>query len=120
MNTCSECIHYEICDEWSPYYLSDKAKKCEHFKSRSRFVELPCLQDSVCTHICKAEGLVNSFSIFAKILESDGETVTIDRFQKFGALHIGAITISQADFERYYAPVTEAERKLREKMEEIK
>lgn len=44
--TCKECIHYDIClirDE-----LSDDESKvvsvleCEHFKARSRFVELPC------------------------------------------------------------------------------
>ena len=44
--TCKECIHYDIClirDE-----LSDDESKvvsvleCEHFKDRSRFVELPC------------------------------------------------------------------------------
>lgn len=46
MATCKECIHYDIClirDE-----LSDDESKvvsvleCEHFKDRSRFVELPC------------------------------------------------------------------------------
>lgn len=45
MATCKECIHYDIClirDE-----LSDDESKvvsvleCEHFKDRSRFVELP-------------------------------------------------------------------------------
>ena len=47
--TCKECIHYEICEEQDAI-LGEKTideivgveNHCEHFKPKSRFVELPC------------------------------------------------------------------------------
>ncbi len=59
MATCKNCIHYELCEE---AYISECAEllntdvdaidrtkinmsecdSCEHFKDRSKFVELPC------------------------------------------------------------------------------
>ena len=33
-------------------------------------------------------------------------------FKKFGSLHIGIITISREDFERYYKEITEAEKRV--------
>ncbi len=118
MKKCNDCIHYEICEEWSPYYLNGEAKKCSYFKNKRDWIALPCLKDEQFTHICKSKGLVNGFSIFAKVLKSDDENVTIDRFQKFGALHIGAITISKSNFDLYYDSITEAEKKMHSNMGE--
>ena len=51
--TCKDCIHYEACEDFTRHKLSperakellpilrDKGRTCEHFKDRSRFVELP-------------------------------------------------------------------------------
>ena len=36
MATCKECVHNNICN------LQHIEKYCDHFKDRSRFVELPC------------------------------------------------------------------------------
>lgn len=61
------------------------------------------------THICKAKGLVNGFSIFARVVDETDDTVTIERYQEFGALKIRNITISKEDFERYYKKISEVQ-----------
>ena len=50
--TCKDCIHVEVCEDFTRHKLSperakellpilrDKGRTCEHFKDRSRFVEL--------------------------------------------------------------------------------
>ena len=50
--TCKDCVHYEPCLEWAtdlfgadtqfPYKAKEGEKLCDHFKPKSRFVELPC------------------------------------------------------------------------------
>lgn len=39
--TCKDCIHYDICT--MAFASCDMAyEECEHFKEKSRFIELPC------------------------------------------------------------------------------
>ena len=50
--TCKDCIHYDACKDWAidcfgensvfPYSGKTKEGPCEHFKDKSRFIELPC------------------------------------------------------------------------------
>ena len=60
MATCKDCVHVDVCEDLTRYKLSpkraeellsllrEKGKTCEHFKDRSRFVELPYkLGDSI-------------------------------------------------------------------------
>ena len=47
MATCKECVHNNICNikqkyNHPKYPLQHIEKYCQHFKDRSRFVELPC------------------------------------------------------------------------------
>lgn len=59
------------------------------------------------THICKSDNdyYPTTFSIYARIVDEDDKSVTLDRFQKFGALPLKSITISKEDFCRYYKPI---------------
>lgn len=59
------------------------------------------------THICKSDNDLypTTFSIYARLVEDYGKSVTIERFQKFGALPLKSITISKDDFDRYYKPI---------------
>ena len=42
--TCNDCVHNEICQKFGgPFNISDADTSCTNFKSRSRFVELPCV-----------------------------------------------------------------------------
>lgn len=57
MATCADCVHVEVCEDLTRAKLSPKraeellsvlrehGKTCEHFKDRSRFVELPDVGD---------------------------------------------------------------------------
>lgn len=60
MATCADCVHVEVCEDFTRAKLSSKraeeleellsvlrehGKTCEHFKDRSRFVELPDVGD---------------------------------------------------------------------------
>lgn len=64
------------------------------------------------THICKSDNDLypTTFSIYARLVEDYGESVTIERFQKFGALPLKSITISKDDFDRYYKPIKESDK----------
>ena len=47
MATCKDCVHNNICNikqryNHPKYALQHIEKYCEHFKDRSRFVDLPC------------------------------------------------------------------------------
>ena len=118
--TCKDCLHFDACDISAVYFGGDIGSKnfreyekrknveldCDTFKDKSRFIEV---DENYYTHICKARGLIDEFSIFARVVDQTENAVTIERYQKFGALKIGNITISKHDFERYYKPIKEAE-----------
>lgn len=62
MATCKECVHNNICNikqryNHPKYALQHIEKYCEHFKDRSRFVELPCKVGDLIYIIKKARGL---------------------------------------------------------------
>lgn len=43
MSTCKDCVHYDVCAYWGN--ILDPIHggvKCDDFKDKSRFVELPC------------------------------------------------------------------------------
>jgi len=84
--TSKNCIHVEVCR----YYTNELAKAngiplkveeiegllecddCEHFKDRSRFVELPCVGDKV-YELCR----INQFGDY-KIVESEIRGFIVD------------------------------------------
>ena len=78
MATCKECVHNNICNikqryNHPKYALQHIEKYCEHFKDRSRFVELPCKVGDVifCTTMRKIyQGIVGR-------IELDDEGFTI-------------------------------------------
>ena len=49
MATCKDCIHNSVCSLWraeegqdAKFYAETEDGKCDFFKDKSRFVELPC------------------------------------------------------------------------------
>ena len=62
------------------------------------------------THLCKSDRDLypTEFTIFAMAQYNLDGTVTVDRFQKFGALHVGKITIPKEAFEKYYKECEQA------------
>ena len=66
--TCKDCVHYEMCKEWCSgidEYIDPKGKEnqepCEHYKDKTRFVELPCTvgdrlyyANKTLTEVCEA------------------------------------------------------------------
>ena len=51
------------------------------------------------------------FDIYARVTEVVGETATLDRYQKFGALRYSKARYDQATLDEYYRPMTEEEKK---------
>ena len=35
---CQDCLHFEVCDDYQRRFAN-----CNHFKDRSRFIEMPCV-----------------------------------------------------------------------------
>lgn len=44
--TCKNCVHYEACLDWCRGFEEEPAK-CEHFKDKSKFIELLSADDRV-------------------------------------------------------------------------
>ena len=99
--TCKDCIHFEQCSDVWGEYTKNAENNCGNFKDKSKFISL---EEKPFTHICKNDYDLypTTFTIYARVIDATEETVTIDRFQKFGAVHCGTITISREDFEKYY------------------
>lgn len=77
MAMCKDCLHFESCNnmykaafgtEWHPFAI------CDHFKERSRFVELPCeigadvwwINEETNTVECHEKG------VYGVLVKSDG------------------------------------------------
>ena len=91
MAKCKECLHVEVCR----YYTNELAKAngiplkveeiegllecgdCEHFKSRSQFVELPCKKDDVifCNN---SAGVIIPQKVTGFIIRASGTYVETD------------------------------------------
>lgn len=39
---CSDCIHHEVCDGYKAFDVETEHKKCDDFRDKSLFIELPC------------------------------------------------------------------------------
>nr|CAI9751452.1 hypothetical protein DGKKSRWO_DGKKSRWO_CDS_0161 [uncultured phage]CAI9752340.1 hypothetical protein CVNMHQAP_CVNMHQAP_CDS_0163 [uncultured phage] len=87
-----EFIDSNVTDDYSAFCMGSAYKK----------------KTSLFTHICKSdkEKYPSCFAIYARVIEETDDLVTIDRFQKWGAVHCGIITISRKDFNKYYKEVT--------------
>ena len=54
--TCTDCIHYDVCREWSAEFIDERLKMgagcvCKDFKDKSRYIELPCAVGDVVYYI---------------------------------------------------------------------
>lgn len=65
------------------------------------------VEEKLFTHICKSDREIypSSFAIWAYVLDEDAESVLLDRYMKYGAIHVGEVRISRSDFERYYKEI---------------
>ena len=107
MATCKDCIHYDIClirDE-----LSDDESKvvsvleCEHFKDRSRFVELP-IKPGEKVFYFDTEGRIYETTVTQLVYGATG--FLIDSDVMFNSNLIG---------ERFFLTREEAEQALKER-----
>ena len=63
--------------------------------------------DFICYHNTDDGYKIDDFSLFAKVLSRTDETVTFQRYLKFGTLeHLKPVTVSVEAFSRYYQPIT--------------
>lgn len=119
MVTCKDCVHVDVCCS----YISTAYNKCElatpdfkllknvecdecqHFKGRSRFVELPCLPGDKVFYFDTDE------RIYVQTVES----------LIYGLTKTGFVINSEVDFisdllgERFFLSYEEAERALKER-----
>ena len=65
--TCKDCVHYEVCRSSD----NEPFDECNHFKPKSRFVELPC-----------EVGQTVHYIAFRKIYESKVAEITVVPFEK--------------------------------------
>lgn len=102
-----DCLIKIISGEKSPDYISGYNQCLKDVKKSLNKVitgKGDIIVDNF-THICKGNGPVNEFSIFANIVKDNGDTVTIERYQSFGNLNIPNITLSKDEFNSYYEPI---------------
>lgn len=120
MATCAECVHVEVCSEYVEGLAAVRGLKlgdveeisailqcddCDHFKDRSRFVELPCLPGDKVFYFDTDE------RIYVQTVES----------LIYGLTKTGFVINSEVDFisdllgERFFLSYEEAERALKER-----
>ena len=86
MAVCKECVHNNVCNikqrfNHPKYALQHIEKYCEHFKDRSRFVELPKIGDTVFELVkinefgdCRLQEL----KVTSEIIDTNGPAFEID------------------------------------------
>lgn len=79
--TCNDCLHVKICQKTRIMNPADNyAPKCDDFKDRSRFVELPCkIGDTV--YVLKGEHIEFAY-VIAIYLDSSGGMFDLKIFKK--------------------------------------
>lgn len=94
-----EILEDEIVYPQLPLYLREALRIA--IESMEKQIEISKAQF---THICKSdrERYPTEFSLYSRVIEMDENTVTVERFVKFGAIPIGKITISKKEFNIYY------------------
>ena len=80
MASCKDCLHVEICEDFTRYKLSpskaeeilpilrERGNTCEHFKDRSRFLELPCLPGDKVFLISSYAREIREYKVFSMYL----------------------------------------------------
>lgn len=76
--TCKECIHEKVCCDWVqeigiPFV---NAEQCEHFKPKSRFIELPCEVGQKLYWINFVSKQIETDKVISLHLYEDGFTIT--------------------------------------------
>lgn len=86
------------------FTLSDKNALNLGIKALEKLIEM---DKARFTHICKSDRDIypNEFSIYARVIKTTEYSVTIERFQKFGCLPVGKVTLSSEDFDKYYKEI---------------
>lgn len=79
--TCEKCIHSCVCETYVTYGGEWRAEKCDDFKPKSRFVELPCEVGQtvyfIKTHFGKPDSIV-SLVVYQIEIDRDGIWVRAD------------------------------------------
>ena len=86
MATCKDCLHVEVCEDFTRHKLSpskaeeilpilrERGNTCEHFKDRSRFVELPVkISDKYYMDIKQAKTVSNMLLTISQNFEYNGD-----------------------------------------------
>lgn len=97
-----EILNDEIVYPQLPLYLREALK-----------IAIECIEKQIeiskaqFTHICKSDRdpYPTAFSIYARVIERDENTVTVERFIKFGSIPMGKVTISKKEFDRCYKEI---------------
>lgn len=99
MATCGDCIHFDLCEIM--YSRISEIENCDYFKDRSRFVELPKVDDTV-FEIVKINSLgdyrLQELKVTSRIIDTNGVAFDIDLLGK-----------------RFFLTPEEAEQALKEK-----
>lgn len=84
MASCKDCINYELCKSLTDFTeefiesceknfdkYGDAKEKCEHFKDRSKIVELPCKVGDVVYAVSKCNNKIFSKIVVEILLKED-------------------------------------------------
>lgn len=105
---CSSCYLFDFCDymceQGANLDYNVSPSNCRFFKDKSRIVELDKLKF---THVYMCEdGKLDSDTIFARIIDETDDTVTLERYQKFGTVQISNYTFSKQNFNDLYEDIS--------------
>lgn len=98
MVNCKECLHLDVCKSRDVF---GDMSACEHFKDRSRFVELPC----------KVGDTVFVVNGFKEIEEFEVDYYVVEK----NVISVGMVDDGEYEVETVFLTREEAERALKER-----
>ena len=110
MASCKECLYGDVC-----FTVLD-SMQCQHFKDRSRFVELPCKVGDTVYLLHNVYNNILAYSV-SKILINSGEPIIeiVEAERRIHFLHLPARELNKSLF----FTKEQAEQALKERENEI-
>ena len=126
MANCKDCVHVEVCEDFTKAKLSperaeellpvlrEHGRICDHFKDRSRFVELPCMVGDT-VYVLKGEH-IEFAHVIAIYLDSSGGMFDLKIFKEIAInFYISKYNTFENIGKTVFLTLEEAEQALKER-----
>lgn len=121
--TCKDnCLHWEVCKLTPPEYATAKyytfcncAEKCECFKDKSKYIELPCKVGETVYHYCKSVNQIVPYVVEDIHIDKEQTRYFATAFDIYYNEYLDEIEFTEDEIGKtVFLTKSEAEQKLKE------